>query len=376
MDDEFLNETEGELESDESALDIGENAITELSHYISHVDWDNHDRKYFGELINCVRKEIKNRNFVFDSDGNKRGLLNYERSSFLILFKWIPLTMSIAAALVVGAASTVLLSLDRANDGVSLGEAVTATGIYSGLITAFILFATVGRVGVKFFRYDLDKKGERRLRITRENNAHLIESTLGELSGVVAERAVNEEPIKGASGLIQSTLTYIAEYNIRRTIKRCLSLFNIKVLEVDQPDIEDTRRTWMAAFVMSVIAAVVAVVSTGSTTGSMFDGFTTAAPFVGFMVLPTLAGLVVQWRSSHDAVKPGSFMQNRWDVLKDAYEGEPTDAFMGAADYTNDDRDRIRFSKDVAMGRVDEHARWLHETLTRYEKLKNRRMID
>ncbi|MEM0929802.1 MAG: hypothetical protein AAGI89_10985 [Pseudomonadota bacterium] len=375
MDEDFFDEADGEYENEPSPLKRGENAVAELYDYISQADWENYDPKYFDQLVLGARAEIKERNFEFDGDGE--GLLNYERRVFNRMFKTIPLFMSFAAAIAVAGVSSAMLAAGRAGDGVvSLTEFMTASGVTATITAVAVLGAALWRSGVQFFDYVIGNKGEKRLRDTRDYNVHIIERTLSELSGVVAERAVNEEPLKGASGLIQTNLTFIAEYNIRKAIKRCRSLFNIKIEEVDMPDIKDTQRSWASAFFVAVVAAGVAAFAGMGSPETSSDVLTAAAPFLGFLVLPTLAGLAVQSWTAHAATKPGSFVANRWDMLREAYEAEPSDDFITAAGYRHGERDRVDFSYDMAPERVHVHARWLLETLTRYEKLKNRRMMD
>lgn len=375
MDDDFFDEAEVEFDGEPSALKRSENAVGELYDYISNADWENYDPKYFEGLVQGARSEIRERNFEFDGDGT--GLLNFERRVFNRMFKSIPMGASFVAAIVVAGVASALLMTARGGDGlVSASEFAIATGVSFGVVATSIVGAAIARIGVRVLDYQIGNKGEKRLRDTRDYNVHIIERTLSELSGVVAERAVNEEPLKGASGLIQTNLTFIAEYNIRKAIKRCITLFNIKIEEVDQPDIEDTQRSWASAFFVALVASGVAVFAGMGSNGAEDDLLTAAAPFLGFLVLPTLAGLVVQSWTAHAAIKRGSFVANRWDMLKEAYKAEPSDEFMAAAGYRHGERDRVDFSYDMAPERVHVHARWLLETLTRYEKLKNRRMID
>ncbi len=374
MDDDFFDEADVEFEGEPSALKRSENAVGELYDYISNADWENYDPQYFEGLVQGARSEIRERNFEFDGDG--KGLLNFERGVFNRMFKTIPMGASFVAAIVVAGVASALLTKGRGDGLVSASELAVATGISFGVVVACIVGAAMARIGVQVLDYKVGNKGEKRLRDTRDYNVHIIERTLSELSGVVAERAVNEEPLKGASGLIQTNLTFIAEYNIRKAIKRCITLFNIKIEEVDQPDIEDTQRSWASAFFVALVASGVAVFASMSGGAGERDLLTAAAPFLSFLVLPTLAGLVVQSWTAHAATKPGSFVANRWDMLKEAYKAEPSDDFMAAAGYRQGERDRVDFSYDMAPERVHVHARWLLETLTRYEKLKNRRMMD
>ncbi|MEM7741541.1 MAG: hypothetical protein AAF225_12165, partial [Pseudomonadota bacterium] len=104
IDDEFFDETDGDF--DEGAhveRERIQNAVAELYEYIARATWDNYDSRYFQDLIDDARDEIKDRNFSFVDQGN--GLLTIERRIFVTLFTGIPVWLSIA-----GGALTLVLA--------------------------------------------------------------------------------------------------------------------------------------------------------------------------------------------------------------------------------------------------------------------------
>ncbi|MEM7741500.1 MAG: hypothetical protein AAF225_11955, partial [Pseudomonadota bacterium] len=231
------------------------------------------------------------------------------------------------------------------------------------------------RRGYWWWSYDHDKKGQIRLRDTRDYNVHVIEKTIVELGGVVAERAVNEEPSKGASGLIQSNLTFMAEYNIRRTIKRCRTLFNIKLDQVDLSNVADHRGNRSSALIVAALATVVAAFLGGGAQLSD-NAFVAAAPFIAFLLMPAAVVYLVHLQATSAATMDSCLMEERRSILNEAYDAKPSRDFLRAAEYREDERDRVDFPDDVSLHRVHTHAGWLHDALDRYEKLKTRRFVD
>lgn len=393
IDDEFFDETDGDF--DEGAhveREPIQNAVAELYEYIAQATWDNYDSRYFQDLIHDARDEIKDRNFSFEDQGE--GLLTVERRIFVNLFTTIPVWLSISGGVLTlmvawfvvyggwnssaGAdMSAFMVSLTEPTitaDNV-LSKALVMSGLSGVIAVTMMASGWVIRRIYWWWNYDHDKKGQIRLRDTRDYNVHVIEKTIVELGGVVAERAVNEEPSKGASGLIQSNLTFMAEYNIRRTIKRCRTLFNIKIDRVDLPDVADHRGNRSSALMFAVLGTIVAALL-GSGGQLSENAFVAAAPFFAFLMMPAAVTYLVHLQATQAATNGNCLMEQRRALLNEAYDAQPSSEFLRAAEYREDERDRVDFSDDVSLHRVHTHAGWLHEALGRYEKLKNRRLVD
>ena len=340
-----------------------------LVRYVEGAKWDTYDRTRFDDLLDSAKLELQKRNYRQDEE---QGFLAEEIRRFRRHFNQIPHVFSLVA---VAAVLAIAFMGASAAPGPSVVEHLSATGAgalvvgIAAVVVAFVISAIVWHAQ---FRHR--HNGMNRLLRIRQYNFYVLQQSLKQLQQVASERAQNEEPDKGASGLLQTYLTFICGYVLQKTIGRCFTRYRQYLDEIDISAVRDRSRRWLTAAAMSVLAAVVSAVAAGA---PAFEGggsalLERAAPLVGFVTLPTLAGMVVHEALVALMLRRGGRIDRRRGQLQDAYSNIPSDELLLAFGFQATDHDRFDFPSIYSWNDVKEYTEWFHNTLVRFGKHKDR----